>query len=345
MRIKNLAPALAHNLKNVYLIGGYSMMFESDWSQFYTPYEIAVSTTYLEEETALRLVRKAVDGRWQFGFKIPPVVQGRISAPVVPINLWAGPNYFHVLIETLPSVLRLIDMGKVTKDTFLVTGQFHPNSDAAVDFIMASAGLRPAKVRLNVGQALLCDNVHTTNFSSRGFVSGDQSITDYSVDGPALVNLRDRFAPLRQTASGSRKLYVRRVSTARNLDNGQRIEELAIAAGYEIVEPQLLSFEEQVRLFASASDIVGATGAWAANLLFAQPGARVHIFQPETARNNVSLWAAIGQALGLNVQDSYCPVTRFWKKHPVHSDFMVPEELVKAVLAGADVSGFTNLEA
>ena len=128
-----------------------------------------------------------------------------------------------------------------------------------------------------------------------------------------------------------RKLYVRRISDLRAVSNAEEVEQLARDAGYQVVQPELLNFLEQVELFSRASHIMGPTGAWAANLLFAPQNARIDIFCPEPSRTDRNIWVGLGEPLGMQVDITYCPVT---KSHyfPVHSDYSIPLETLKALL-------------
>jgi capsular polysaccharide biosynthesis protein len=78
------------------------------------------------------------------------------------------------------------------------------------------------------------------------------------------------------SARPTRALFVsRRNFGHRLLTNREEIEALAEAMGLELVEPERLTVEEQVRLFASAKVVVAEAGAALANVGFCSPGALV----------------------------------------------------------------------
>jgi capsular polysaccharide biosynthesis protein len=90
----------------------------------------------------------------------------------------------------------------------------------------------------------------------------------------AQVNeLAGRPAPVRQP----RRIFLSRAraSQSRPLLNRQRIEEIAGAAGLELVHPESLSLLEQVRLFGEASVLVGEYGSALHGSLFSAPGTTV----------------------------------------------------------------------
>lgn len=71
------------------------------------------------------------------------------------------------------------------------------------------------------------------------------------------------------------RLYLHRAPGGwRWVENGDEVCEFLKSRGFEIVRPEAMSFPDQVRLFASASLIVGMHGAGLANILFA-PRARL----------------------------------------------------------------------
>lgn len=59
------------------------------------------------------------------------------------------------------------------------------------------------------------------------------------------------------------------------LINPEKIEATVEALGFEIVHPQDMPFDEQVRLFHEASVVMGEAGSGLHNVLFCQPGTRV----------------------------------------------------------------------
>jgi capsular polysaccharide biosynthesis protein len=150
-----------------------------------------------------------------------------------------------------------------------------------------------------------------------------------------LALLRNAFKSLWEPMTGriGRKLFVVRPSRVRSLVNSDALSLLAIAAGYEVVDPGQLRFKEQVRLFSSASRICGPTGAWLANLAFVPEGARVTVFLPDTVGNGPSMWVGLGDAFGVAVADVLCPVALRNLKYPIHSDFYVPEEVFRATIS------------
>lgn len=66
----------------------------------------------------------------------------------------------------------------------------------------------------------------------------------------------------------------------RRLVNAGQVERIFSSAGYEIVQPQTLSFPEQIRLFSSATHIAGTLGAGMANMIFSRPETEILMLDP-----------------------------------------------------------------
>ena len=98
---------------------------------------------------------------------------------------------------------------------------------------------------------------------------------------------REFYAQLRDAAvarhgpSPARKLYVARLRRTRELNayrgllNEQALADRLAALGYLVIEPEFLSVEDQIRLFAGAERIVAIGGAGLFNTVFCRPGARM----------------------------------------------------------------------
>jgi hypothetical protein len=67
----------------------------------------------------------------------------------------------------------------------------------------------------------------------------------------------------------------------RYLTNRVEVQACLEALGFETVQPELLKFQEQVRVFASARVVVGESGAAMANIGFCDPGTRVLEIMPD----------------------------------------------------------------
>jgi capsular polysaccharide biosynthesis protein len=74
----------------------------------------------------------------------------------------------------------------------------------------------------------------------------------------------------------SKRIYItRRLATKRRVLNEEELIPVLLNHGFEIVEAESLTFDEQVRLFSSAEMVVAPHGAGLANLLWVPAGCKV----------------------------------------------------------------------
>lgn len=92
-----------------------------------------------------------------------------------------------------------------------------------------------------------------------------------------------------------RRLYIRRKGhLGREIINESEVHKFLESQGFEAIEPERLSQEEQIIAFASAQVIVGAAGGAMSNLVYVAPGTNVLLFYPPTAEWRC-YWSLLGQ--------------------------------------------------
>jgi capsular polysaccharide biosynthesis protein len=99
-----------------------------------------------------------------------------------------------------------------------------------------------------------------------------------------LSRLRERFETHAETpspASNSGRFYISRHEATRDFLNAAEVQAELNSHGFTPVAPELLTFLEQVRLFAGAQVLIGAHGAGTMNILLAPKRCHlVEIFNP-----------------------------------------------------------------
>lgn len=82
------------------------------------------------------------------------------------------------------------------------------------------------------------------------------------------------------------KLYIsRRKSLIPRLENQDAVENVFKSFGYEIIFPQDMSFQDELKIFSEAEFIAGASGAGLTNIMFANENAKVIFIQPKTIQS------------------------------------------------------------
>lgn len=331
MIVTELRNEPAHVLAPGVLMAGASMAFSAELDRAYIASPFDPRIEYCQEEVNRALVRITEGDQIGFEFARPPEPIGRLSRTAIPLNLLYPHNYFHFLVECLPSLLRLVQDGRVGADAMIVSGILHPNMWTAVHYALRRQPL--PIVQLRTRQTVTCDRVllPAPSWHATELITG--TVSDSTYDEANIRLVREAFKPAWSATAPDLKLFVRRRGGQRMMTNADEVERLALAAGYRVVDPGTLSFADQVRLFSAASRIIGPTGAWAANLVFTRDEAKVTVLYPATCKTEKTIWQGLGDICGLEIDELYCPITRLNESQPIHSDFMVPFDELATRLA------------
>lgn len=223
-------------------------------------------------------------------------------------------SYYHFLLEEVPRLLWALDRHE---DLSVL---LHASAPAYVVAVVGSiCRNRGVELRMVEEQAIRVPGyVFTQAEAYSGFVhSSDVEL------------LRSEFLPRANGASAGRKLYISRQGVSRSFDNEAEIASLVARAGFEVVAPERLDFEAQIRLFHDAAVIVAPHGAGLANLAWCRPGTRVlEIF---SARHFNDCYARLSSTLGLSYTPVWAGETEGWGE--------VPREQLASFLEGSDLAG------
>lgn len=127
------------------------------------------------------------------------------------------------------------------------------------------------------------------------------------------------------------RIYLKRNSRNRTLEDEYRLEDLLINYGFEIISPETLSIDEQISIFRQAKILVGVGGAIWANLIFANPELiAISLLSTASAPNDVHL--QLSQLLDINFHRVICPTlsekdyqifSRILYRDYAHSSFVI----------------------
>jgi capsular polysaccharide biosynthesis protein len=118
---------------------------------------------------------------------------------------------------------------------------------------------------------------------------------DYIMSESAVNLLHDNLAI---DNNPSKKLYISRKNCfgTRILLNQNNVEQIFKEHGYEIVYPELIPFQEQLKLFSEAEYIAGPSGAGFTNILFANKTAKIICILPSETK--LTCYSNIAAVLG-----------------------------------------------
>ena len=325
MKLIQLSDSEAYSIGSATLVSGSALIYDKNFAHCYNLSPFDATVEYLQEEIARRIERIPGDSRQcdEFKFTRQPTRIADIDGTIVPFNLIHPYNYFHFLIESLPSLLYLIHSNFLQPDHVIVSGLLHPNMQHALKLVTENR-FQLFEVGLLNSVAAKQAIAAKESFSCYELIDGS-SPTKVHYNGANLLALRECFRQRLKFHDNAAqlKLFILRQSSHRNIVNLKELVATAESRGFLVTSPETLSFRKQVELFSSASTIIGPTGAWLANLLFVGSEARVAILYPETCRTAVSLWKRLGDILGIAVADCYFQTSFLNQYQPIHSDFHV----------------------
>lgn len=241
-------------------------------------------------------------------------------------------NYAHWLTEVLPRVCLLSDFKEYADLPFVVDADLHVNLYRSLCLVAGEARkiiLTPPECQVLIREAWCVGVAGYIPYANRRNIESKQnrSMLLHGIFMPsvlkAMVSIIKRRVEKVLPSFGSR-IYVRRNSELRNLVNSQEVEDyLTGALGFSVVEPDQMSFDEQVDAFSKADVVVGPTGAGMANLIFCKPGSRAFVFMAYNQKTPYTYWANMGHAVGVYVTCVLCD--QIDHRRDVHDDFWLSE--------------------
>ncbi|MBM5461513.1 glycosyltransferase family 61 protein [Pseudomonas sp. P66] len=245
-------------------------------------------------------------------------------------------NYAHFMTEVLPRIAMFVTHVPGSMPLVIDAG-LHANIMSAIELL---AGSQRELILLERGREMHIKKAHVISncgyvpFERRSGSEGFQGHSQGQFSPVALKTIREEiFGKLKLEARGGKRLFIRRNSGYRNVLNAKEIEEILVARGFEVVEPEKLSFAEQVAVFSSADIVVGATGAAFANLLFCKPGTQLVIMIAQLENTSYYYWQSMACASGNAITYVFGSLEQ-GVGHSIHSDFHVdPQHIIDAINA------------
>lgn len=266
--------------------------------------------------------------RWLLNDEAPELVP--VAATFVDA---CAPNYAHWMTEVFPRIMLFCAEEKFRGIPIVVNDGLHKN---IMESLFLVAGADREIITLPIGRALVVSELYL--ISVAGYVPFERrknklSGHSHGIFSPhAFLKIRKYFNELdKSEINWPEKIFLRRNSGVRKVTNSVEIENLLVAHGYVIVEPEKLSFSEQVGLFLNAKTVVASSGAAIANMIFCQPASQVIIFISRQKNTSYWYWQNMAIASGGSVR-YVLGETVGENKNSIHDDFYVcPDEVLKAL--------------
>lgn len=244
-------------------------------------------------------------------------------------------NYAHWMTEVLPRVVLFCAEDRFLGVPIVVNDGLHPN---IMESLFLVTGADREIITLPIGRALAVAELYLTSVT--GYVPFERRTNMLSghshglFSARALESLRNRFVGFGETvdlAAWPEKIYLRRNSGTRKVTNASEVEERLLAKGYVIVDPEKLTFLQQVQLFNHAKEIVSPTGAALANAIACNPDAKIAILMSKHKDMIYGYWNNMLSPFGIKV--NYVLGTII-ENHDlgIHGDFVVDINCIDELL-------------
>jgi capsular polysaccharide biosynthesis protein len=191
----------------------------------------------------------------------PHEVEGRLGV----LAIRGQANYYHFLMDVIPRLEILRQCPEIEPPaTWYVSAHTTYQRE-----LLDMAG---------VDRATIIDSAEVPHVTADCLVvPGTAGATPVQPLNPPWVvqHLRELLLPQVRTDAPPRPLYVSRGGSKNNraIVDEDRLMAMLQARGFEVVDPNFMTVEEQIRAFATASTIVAGHGAALANLVFAREDA------------------------------------------------------------------------
>lgn len=246
-------------------------------------------------------------------------------------------NYFHWLLECLPRLLLVNRFPHLDGIPILIEGGMPPQHEEALHLI--NEGRRPI-IKVKPFESVTVDRlIYPSPLSVVYDAPGQFPVQgDCCISPVAIHELRERvlaaIGPIPENFP--QRLYLtRRASNYRHLRNEGEIEAYLASQGFAILKSADFEFKDQVRLFASAKIVIGATGAAFTNTIFCAPNAQVHVLTLDNIASNPYVWLQLSRATGFSltqIRGQQIPVGFASEQHTPHNDFIVDLSLIRQIV-------------
>lgn len=253
----------------------------------------------------------------------------------------ATANYVHWLTETLPKLALIDGIDAYRGLPYIIDAELHPNILESLRYLNSNSR---NVIQIGRGELLAVEKLVAISpvayvpFDFKpGIKPNELDINPgsalYSPDG--LHQVRQSMVAFLGETEGAlkRRLFLRRTGKSRPMNNSIEIEAMVREHGFEIIEPETLSFADQVRLFSSAELIVSQGGAALGNIIFAPAGCHVIVlttWSPYTIHYYFSnLAALLGQRCTLIMCE---PVQSELGPHRAHMGVKVPVSIFESAI-------------
>jgi len=286
---------------------------------------LTISTDLTPEERHLRINRHGNICR--LTNKITTKKYGKLSEAASFVD-GLSHNYAHWMTEVLPRIVSFCSRSQYRHAPIVVDDKLHKNIMATLEKVVG----RRKVYLLPMNHTVKIDKLYVTSVA--GYISYEQRYKFIPASSEGKFNLNamrllvSLFKPLIDKRRTPQRIYLRRPLGYRNLTNQNEIEALLTRHRFTIVEPEKLSFLEQVNYFSKAKVIIGPTGASFANLIFCNKKVNLAILVNNDKNMIYRYWVNLASIMGIQV--NYITGKSKQSFGGIHRDFSVDLDLIEA---------------
>lgn len=214
---------------------------------------------------------------------------------------YGSTNYYHLTIEIL-SRLKYVDDLQMYSDWPLLIDEYVCDVPQYKELIETMNIFNHPIIYINKGvhynvDCLIYPSANTwTPFCIKE--NKMLSSNDLKFSQEAFLNVRDRVLSTVSCRKAFRKIYVSRANASfRRLMNEDDIQKLFGVYGFEVVFPEKMSFQEQVKMFHEAKYVAGMSGAAMTNLIYCDEDTTYITFANDS--NEMYFYPTIVRLLGM----------------------------------------------
>ncbi len=246
-----------------------------------------------------------------------------------------APNYAHWLTEVLPRISLFCRQREHESVPIIINDGLHINLLESLSFVV---GRHREIYMLPIGRAIDVERLFTVspsgyvpyNFRDNRFASSAQGI--FSGHIPFLLQNCKTLSKWQSDSKYPKKIYIRRNGFGKKPTNELDLEEFLHAQNFVFIEPEKISFNEQVQLFMNARMIVAGSGAALVNMIFCKPNAIIFVLIGNSPRVSYGYWQGLASLSKVSLHYVLGEVS-YPEKNSSHPNYQVPlAELQSAIL-------------
>ncbi len=320
-------------LSNGIVYGGTNLVLVEDRVICHDLYDFKRDYTSEELHGRTLIDPKSMRIRWLLYDEAPEL----IPAAAAFVDACAS-NYAHWMTEVLPRVALFCAEERFHGVPIVVNDGLHKN---IMESLLLVAGAEREIITLPIGRALTVRELFITSVA--GYVPFERrtnTISDHShgLFSPGAFDiLRNSLLVLGQKTEESwpDKIFLPRYTGARKVTNTPELENLLLAQGYVSIEPEKLTFQQQIQLFNNAKKIVSPTGGSLANAIACKPGTQVAVLMSKHHDMIYRYWNNLLSPSGVRVSYVLGNIIKN-HGHGIHGDFEIQVKYLDDLLKDFD---------